>query len=135
MIKDILSTEISFIEQRHKKGADFFNQWGTLAPAFGMIGTLIGLILMLANMSDPQSIGPAMAIALITTLYGAIIANLVCIPFTKKLKDYSAEELMTKELMLEGVMSLQSGDNPRIVEQKLMSFIAPADRPGPDEKK
>ncbi|MBD3390411.1 MAG: motility protein A [Chitinivibrionales bacterium] len=125
LIKDILSTEITFIEQRHADGAKIFDFWGTVAPAFGMIGTLVGLVLMLGNMQDVDSIGPNMAVALITTLYGAIMANAVFIPVTEKLKGYSAEEIMIKELMLEGIMSLQSGDNPRIVEQKLTAFIEP----------
>lgn len=125
LIKDILSTEISFIEQRHKFGSGIFELAGTLAPAFGMIGTLIGLILMLGQMSDVESIGPNMAIALITTLYGSLIANTFCIPIAAKLTNYSNEEILIKELMLEGIMSLQSGDNPRIVEQKLTAFIEP----------
>lgn len=125
LIKDILNTEIAFIEQRHKFGANIFELAGTLAPAFGMIGTLIGLILMLGNMSDVESIGPNMAVALITTMYGSILANTFCIPVAAKLTNYSNEEILIKELMLEGIMSLQSGDNPRIVEQKLTAFIDP----------
>ncbi len=125
LIKDILSTEITFIERRHGDGAKLFEQAGALAPAFGMLGTLVGLVLMLGNMSDPDSIGPNMAVALITTFYGSIIANVFCIPLSEKLKGYSAAEMMIKELMLEGIMSLQSGDNPRIVEQKLTAFIEP----------
>ena len=126
LIKDILNTEISFIEQRHKFGANIFELAATLAPAFGMIGTLIGLILMLGNMSDVESIGPNMAVALITTMYGSIIANTFCIPIAAKLTNYSNDEILIKELMLEGIMSLQSGDNPRIVEQKLTAFIDPS---------
>ena len=128
LIKDILSTEITFIEQRHKVSAGMFEFAASMAPSFGMIGTLIGLILMLGNMSDVQSIGPNMAIALITTLYGSMIANTICTPMATKLKGYSAQEILIKELMLEGIMSLQSGDNPRIVEQKLVSFIEPRQR-------
>ncbi len=128
LIKDILSTEITFIEARHKFGADMFELAGSLSPAFGMIGTLIGLILMLGNMSDPDSIGPNMAVALVTTLYGSMIANTFCIPIAAKLKNYSNAEILVKELMLEGIMSLQSGDNPRIVEQKLSAFIEPGER-------
>jgi chemotaxis protein MotA len=126
LIKDILSTEIMFIEQRHEEGAKIFDFAGSIAPAFGMIGTLVGLVLMLGNMNDVESIGPNMAVALITTLYGSIIANAFCIPITEKLKGYSAQEVLIKELMLEGIMSLQSGDNPRIVEQKLTAFIEPS---------
>ncbi len=128
LIKDILTTEITFIEQRHEDGAKLFDFGGTIAPAFGMIGTLVGLVLMLGNMSDIESIGPNMAVALITTLYGAILANALFIPLAEKLKGYSAMETLVKELMLEGIMSLQSGDNPRIVEQKLTAFIEPGMR-------
>ncbi len=130
LIKDILSTEIMFIEERHKFGANMFELAGSLAPAFGMIGTLIGLILMLGNMSDPDSIGPNMAVALVTTMYGSIMANTFCIPIAAKLKNYSKDEILVKEMMLEGIMSLQSGDNPRIVEQKLTAFIEPGQRAG-----
>ncbi len=125
LIKDILSTEISFIEQRHKFGVNMLELAGSLAPAFGMIGTLVGLILMLGNMSDTASIGPNMAVALLTTMYGSIMANTIFIPLAAKLKIYSNAEVLVKELMLEGIMSLQSGDNPRIVEQKLTAFIEP----------
>jgi chemotaxis protein MotA len=130
LIKDILSTEISFIEARHGDGVKIFDIAGSLAPAFGMLGTLVGLVLMLGNLSDVQSIGPNMAIALITSLYGSIISNIICIPISEKLKGYSASEIMIKELMIEGIMSLQSGDNPRIVEQKLTAFIEPSLRAG-----
>jgi len=128
LIKDILSTEIMFIESRHEVGAKIFDLSATLAPAFGMIGTLVGLVLMLGNMTDVESIGPNMAVALLTTMYGSIIANVICVPVAEKLKGYSASETLVKELMLEGIMSLQSGDNPRIVEQKLTAFIEPGIR-------
>lgn len=130
LIKDILSTEIMFIESRHENGAKILDIAASLAPAFGMIGTLIGLIMMLGNMSDVDSIGPNMAVALLTTMYGSLIANVFCIPLSTKLKGYSAQEVMVKELMLEGIMSLQSGDNPRIVEQKLTAFVEPGQRAG-----
>ena len=126
LIKDILSTEVAFIETRHADGVKLFETAANLAPAFGMLGTLIGLVLMLGNMNDVETIGPNMAIALLTSLYGSIIANVICIPLSEKLKGYSAKEIMIKELMLEGIMSLQSGDNPRIVEQKLTAFIEPS---------
>ena len=93
-----------------------------------MIGTLIGLVLMLATMSDPSSIGPSMAIALITTFYGAVLANLLFLPIAGKLKTRSKQELSVKELVLEGVLAIQSGDNPRIVEQKLVTYIPPNHR-------
>ncbi|KMQ50616.1 Flagellar motor rotation protein MotA [Chitinispirillum alkaliphilum] len=125
LIKDILSTEISFTESRHEEGVKLFDFLATMGPSFGMIGTLIGLVLMLGSMSDVESIGPNMAVALITTLYGSLLANVVCLPIVEKLKGYSRKEILIKELMLEGIMSLQSGDNPRIVEQKLTAFLEP----------
>ncbi|MDR2592781.1 MAG: motility protein A [Chitinispirillales bacterium] len=128
LIREILETEIGHMESRHEDGAKIFDFLGAAAPSFGMIGTLVGLVLMLGNMSDVASIGPNMAVALITTLYGSILANIVCIPFAEKLKAYSAKEVMIKELMLEGIMALQSGDNPRIVAQKLSVFLEPVNR-------
>lgn len=125
LIKDILSTEITFTELRHEEGAKIFDFLAAMGPSFGMIGTLIGLVLMLGNMNDVESIGPNMAVALITTLYGSLLANAVCLPVVEKLKAYSRKEILVKELMLEGIMSLQSGDNPRIVEQKLTAFLEP----------
>ncbi|MFC1538590.1 motility protein A [Candidatus Latescibacterota bacterium] len=127
-IKEIMETETNYISERHKVGAGIFDAMGAYAPAFGMIGTLIGLINMLAKMDDPSTIGPAMAIALITTLYGAGIANLICLPIAGKLKARSASEILIKELCIEGIMSIQSGDNPRIVEGKLKAFLSPSMR-------
>lgn len=125
LIKDILSTEIAFTESRHEEGAKVFDFLGAMGPSFGMIGTLVGLVLMLGNMSDVASIGPNMAVALITTFYGSVLANVFCLPIVEKLKSFSHKEILIKELMLEGIMSLQSGDNPRIVEQKLTAFLEP----------
>ena len=125
LIKDILSTEIAFIESRHEEGAKIFDFLASMGPSFGMIGTLIGLVLMLGNMNDVSTIGPNMAVALITTFYGSLLANVVCLPVVEKLRGNSRRELLIKELMLEGIMSLQSGDNPRIVEQKLTAFLEP----------
>ena len=101
---------------------------GTFAPAFGMIGTLVGLVQMLTNMSSPDGIGAGMAVALLTTFYGAIIANLFFLPLAGKLKNRSAEELLLRDLILEGINSIQTGDSPRVVEEKLKSFLAPKDR-------
>ena len=128
LIKDILSTEIAFTEARHEEGTKIFDFLGSMGPSFGMIGTLVGLVLMLGNMSNVESIGPNMAVALITTLYGSILANVFCLPIVEKLRGYSRKEILIKELMLEGIMSLQSGDNPRIVEQKLTAFLEPGMR-------
>lgn len=124
-IKDILDTEIENIKERHKLGADIFTTLGTFAPAMGMVGTLIGLVQMLQTMEDPSSIGPAMAVALLTTFYGSIMANILCLPIAGKLKNKSAEEVMMKGLMSEGIMSIAKGDNPRLLEQKLNAFLAP----------
>jgi chemotaxis protein MotA len=124
-IKDILDTEVDNIKERHKLGADIFTTLGTFAPAMGMIGTLIGLVQMLATMDDPSTIGPAMAIALLTTFYGSVMANIVCLPIAGKLKNKSTEEVMMKGLMSEGIMSIAKGDNPRLLEQKLNAFLAP----------
>ena len=126
LIKDILTTELAFLEDRHSLGQSVLNVAGALAPAFGMIGTLIGLVAMLAALDDPAAIGPNMAVALLTTLYGAVLANLICIPCSGKLKVRTASELLSKEIIIEGILSIQSGDNPRVVEQKLKAFIAPA---------
>jgi len=125
LMRSILTTELDYMEKRHSLGMAILNSAGYMAPAFGMIGTLIGLVLMLSTMQDPSTIGPNMSVALITTFYGAIMANLGFIPMATKLKRRSEEEILVKELMIEGILSIQSGDNPRIVEQKLTSFVAP----------
>ncbi len=129
LIKDILQTELAFIEDRHRTGQGIFGFMGAAAPALGMIGTLIGLVKMLQNLSNPETIGPSMAVALLTTMYGAFLANVFFIPLEGKLKIRSAEEILIKEVAIEGVMSIQSGDNPRILEQKLLAFLAPSIRP------
>jgi chemotaxis protein MotA len=125
VIEQILSNEIEFIEERHRNGAEMLASMGALAPAFGMIGTLIGLVIMLQNLEDTSAIGPAMAIALITTFYGALLANLVFIPFSGKLKARSQQELLLRRLTLEGVLAIGAGNNPRVVEQKLNAYLAP----------
>ncbi len=129
-IQKILDTEIGFVRDRHKLGADIFTTMGTFAPAMGMIGTLIGLVQMLQSMDDPSTIGPAMAVALLTTFYGSLIANICCMPIAGKLKTRSKEEMLTKEMTIQGIMSLSSGDNPRILEQKLMAFLPPVKEKG-----
>jgi len=129
VIGDILDTEIEQLENRHRFGADVFASMATFAPALGMLGTLIGLIKMLQQMNDPSKIGPAMALALLTTFYGVIIAYMVCMPIAGKLRMRSMQELLAKQLMIEGIKAIQSGDNPRIVEQKLLAFVEPKKRP------
>ena len=124
------------IEARHEDGIGFFKTWSEVAPAFGMIGTLLGLIGMMANLEDTASVGPNMAVALVTTLYGSIFANLVLIPLKSKLQVRHKDEMTVKEIMVQGILSIQSGDNPRILEDKLYTFMAPAERPvrtGPGE--
>ncbi|MBN2051524.1 MAG: motility protein A [Spirochaetales bacterium] len=128
IIKTMLFNELNQQQERHTAGIAIFSQWGSLAPAFGMIGTLAGLIGMLANLSDPDAIGSGMALALITTFYGSIFANLVLIPISKKLEDRDRDETLVNEIMIEGILSIQSGDNPRILESKLVSFLPPARR-------
>lgn len=99
---------------------------GSLGPAFGMIGTLIGLVAMLKNLDDPSSIGPSMAVALITTFYGSVIANLIFIPMSNKVSLKSKEEVLVREIMVEGLLSIQAGENPRIIEEKLKAFLPPS---------
>ena len=113
---------------RHEAGRGLFSAVGKYAPAFGMIGTLVGLVAMLANMDDPSSIGGGMAVALLTTMYGAILANVVFLPLADKLAARSSQEVLLKTIIIKGVMSIQSGDNPRIVEQKLKTFLPPSER-------
>lgn len=127
-IEGILQTEIDKVRSRHKKGVDIMTTMGTFAPALGLIGTLIGLVGMLQNMSDPNSIGPQMAVALLTTFYGAIMANLIFNPLASKLRGRSEDEIESKELALEGILAIAAGDNPRVVEQRLHAFLRPAKR-------
>lgn len=125
LMEQILSSEMDAIDQRHSNGKALVDCFAKYGPAFGMIGTLIGLVIMLRNMSDPSSIGPAMAVALMTTFYGAIIANLMTIPIADKLALRNQEEMLIKSIIVRGVMAIQSGDNPRVVEQKLATFLPP----------
>ena len=127
-IEAILSTEIAYIGARHSIGQDLFKAMGTYAPAFGMIGTIIGLIQMLQSMSDPSTIGPAMAVALVTTFYGALLANVIFLPLVVKLEQRSNAEMEQKALIMEGLLSIHAGDNPRILVQKLSAFVPPSQR-------
>ena len=127
-IKDILETEVDFIKDRHQMGAEIFTTMGAFAPALGMIGTLIGLVQMLQTLDDPSRIGPAMAVALLTTFYGSMIANLLCIPVAGKLKTRSREEVLNKEMTIRGIISLSNGDHPRILEQRLLAYMPPQQR-------
>ena len=133
LIEQILTSDVDALVERHSHGKALLDGVGRYAPAFGMIGTLIGLVCMLQDMDDPSKIGPGMAVALLTTLYGALLANLVALPLADKLGVRSDEELLSKMIILRGVMSIQSGDNPRIVEQKLKTFLPPTLRGGEGE--
>ena len=124
-IEEVMSTEIAYAEERHNLGAEIFTTMGTFAPAIGMLGTIIGLVQMLMQMKDPSQIGAPMAVALLTTFYGTLLANLFFLPVAGKLKARSRQEMLLKRMMLEGVISIQTGDNHRIVEQKLKAFLAP----------
>ncbi len=127
-IEDVMTTEIIYLEERHRLGSEIFSTMGTFAPAVGMLGTIIGLVQMLMQMEDPSQIGAPMALALLTTFYGTLVAYLVFLPIAGKLKTRSKQEILIKQMVLEGVISIQSGDNHRIVEQKLKAFIAPGAR-------
>lgn len=128
LVRAIMETELVSVEGRHKNLINFWDTLGTMGPAWGMIGTLVGLVNMLNNMSDASSIGPSMAVALITTLYGSLLANWICSPVSNKLKADNASEMILKEVMIEGLLSIQAGENPRVIEEKLKSFLAPKDR-------
>lgn len=128
LVRNILETELTFVADRHKTGQAVFETMGAFAPAFGMIGTLIGLIQMLLVLDDPNQIGPGMAVALVTTFYGSVLANMVFLPIATKLKIRNAREVFIKEAIIEGVLSIQAGDNPRVVQERLMSFLSPAER-------
>ncbi len=128
VIEAIMETELENLMDRHEGGKKLFDGLGRYAPAFGMIGTLIGLVAMLSNMDDPSKIGAGMAAALITTLYGAMLANIIFLPIADKLGQRSAEEVLIKTMIIQGVMSIQAGDNPRNVESKLLTFVPPSQR-------
>jgi chemotaxis protein MotA len=129
VIRSILENDLAALEQRHKQGAALFESMAQYAPAFGLIGTLIGLVSMLRAISSPAQIGPGMAVALLTTLYGALLANLIFLPIAGKLKVRSAEEVLRKEVMLEGILAIQAGDGPSVLMEKLNAFLAPGSRP------
>lgn len=134
VITSILSLEISAMEERHAIGVEMLEGMGADGPAFGMIGTLIGLVQMLQNMSDPSAIGPAMAVALLTTFYGSVIANVFTIPVAAKLKQRSKQESTKMNIIMAGVLGIVAGENPRVIREKLDSFLPPADRKAPEEK-
>lgn len=128
LVRSILETELGCIEGRHNDTIGFWDKLASMGPAWGMIGTLIGLINMLKDLNDPSTIGPNMAVALITTFYGSLLANWICIPVVNKLKAINASEIMMKEVVVEGLLSIQAGENPRVIEEKLKSFLNPSSR-------
>ncbi len=129
LVRGIMETELESIEARHNKCIGFWDTFASMGPAWGMIGTLVGLVIMLQHMSDPSTLGPSMAVALITTFYGSLLANWICAPTSNKLKADNAIEIEAKTIMIEGLLSIQAGENPRVIEEKLKSFLAPKDRP------
>jgi chemotaxis protein MotA len=128
IIRDLMENELGQMQERHAHCISMVNSWASLAPGLGMLGTVIGLIGMLKNLEDKSALGPNMAVALITTLYGSMMANLLLIPWSGKLKNYDASETRVKEMEIEGVLSIQAGDNPRILATKLLSYLDPANR-------
>ncbi len=127
-IRHILNAELSSLENRHEMGQNLFKTWGALSPSFGMIGTLIGLVMMLAELDDPSAIGPGMAVALLTTFYGVLMANLIFIPMAGKLTIYSEEEVRIKEIVIEALLALQSGINPRLLQEQIKSYFSPEEK-------
>ena len=134
LVRGILETDLINLESRHKKVISFWEKWAEMGPAWGMIGTLIGLINMLVKLDDASSIGPNMSVALVTTLYGSIIANWLASPTATKLGVNNELEIMMTEITVEGLLSIQAGENPRVIEEKLKSFLPPKDRTSADEE-
>lgn len=128
VVRDTLAKDISMTTERHEFGATIFKGMGDVAPAMGMIGTLIGLVAMLSNMDDPKAIGPAMAVALLTTLYGAFFANVICLPIANKLGVRTGEEKLNQNLVLDGIIGIADGQNPRVIEGILKNYLAASKR-------
>ena len=128
VIRTIMENEMNQCEARHMGWVNILNQWGGFAPGFGMMGTVLGLIGMLNNLEDKSSLGPNMAVALITTLYGSMMANWLITPFGQKLIAQNANEMRSKEMVIEGVLAIQAGENPRIMGQKLLTYLDPVTR-------
>lgn len=134
VIAAIMQKEISLLQKEHKVGWEIFGAMGAYAPAFGMVGTLIGLVQMLATLDDPSTIGPKMAVAMLTTFYGSLVANLFFIPMGAKLKRRSEEETLNMTLLFEGVVSIREGDHPRIMEDKLNVYLSTSNGKGKGKK-
>ena len=127
-IRNVMETELTYLTERHKRGQQIFTSLGTYAPAFGMIGTLIGLIAMLKSLDDPSNIGAGMAVALITTFYGAFTSNLVFLPLAGKLRNRSDQEVVYKQMVIEGVLTIQLGEHPKNIKRRLLNFVPPKSR-------
>nr|WP_086939011.1 flagellar motor protein PomA [Thaumasiovibrio occultus] len=123
VVRATLSKDIAMTNERHEMGASIWLKLGEIGPAMGMIGTLVGLVAMLSNMSDPKSIGPAMAVALLTTLYGSMMANMVCLPIADKLALRKEEEKLNRRLIMDGVLAIQDGQNPRVIDSFLKNYL------------
>lgn len=123
VVRATLQKDIILTDERHSKGTQVFRSFGDVAPAMGMIGTLVGLVAMLSNMDDPKSIGPAMAVALLTTLYGAILANMICFPIADKLALRRDQETLNRRLIMDGVLAIQDGQNPRVIDSYLKNYL------------
>ncbi len=128
IIRDSMQLELDNMSVRHSKAVSIFKTLAAEFPSWGMIGTMLGLINLLKSLDDPSKIGPAMSLALVTTFYGSVLANFICVPIAAKLQQNSEEEIRIKEMMIEGVLSIQSGENPRIMEHKLKTFLSPDQR-------
>lgn len=135
VVREVLETEIAALRERHKVGAQFFANMGAFAPTLGIIGTVLGLVHMLENLDDPSSMGPLIAAAFVATLWGVMTANLIYLPISNKLKRASAEEVAHREMVLDAILSIQAGANPRTVTEKLKSYLPPAIREGLDEER
>jgi chemotaxis protein MotA len=124
-IKELLELKMDTMERRHRTGQSVFLKWGELAPAYGMLGTLIGLIIMLVSLDDPSKIGEGMAVALVTTFYGSFLANMIFLPIASNLSEQTDEELFTCQMIIDGVLQIQAGTNPRLLEEKLLAYLSP----------
>ncbi|EFP94983.1 flagellar motor protein PomA [Vibrio caribbeanicus] len=123
VVRSALQKDISLTDERHDSGCNVFRAFGDVSPAMGMIGTLVGLVAMLSNMDDPKSIGPAMAVALLTTLYGAILSNMIFFPIADKLSLRREQEKLNRRLIMDGVLAIQDGQNPRVIDSYLKNYL------------
>jgi chemotaxis protein MotA len=134
LVRNVMEREVDQMAERHDTNKKMFDEGAAYAPAFGMIGTLVGLVMMLLNLEDRSSVGPYLALAILTTLYGAFIANILYTPVGTRLDQMTSYEIVIKSIIVEGTLSIQSGDNPRIVKDKLISFLPPNEREAINEE-